>query len=155
MDYTIRIATPADADAIKEILPRLADFTIPPVRTPEQLWHGDRDLLVDWEQGENECLVYVATQESADDTVLGACMVTLREEIMSHAPSAHLEVLVLGAKAEGHGIGHALLQQAQVAAREAGALSMSLHVFANNTRARALYEKEGFDGELLRYHKPL
>ncbi len=153
MDYTIRTATPADAEAIKEILPRLANFDIPSARSAEQLWHGDRDLLVGWEKGERECLVYVATQ--ADDAVLGACIVTMREEMLSHLPSAHLEVLVIDEKAEGRGIGHALLLQAQVAAKEAGATSMSLHVFAGNTRARSLYEKDGFDGELLRYYKPL
>lgn len=140
------------------LLPRLANFQIPDVRQAEQLWHGDRELLLAWQRGERECLVYVATskgQDQTDGSLYGACIVTLRKELLSGEPSAHLEVLVLSAEAEGHGIGFALLQQAEQAARDAGAINMSLHVFANNTRARQLYENAGFDGELLRYFKPL
>jgi ribosomal protein S18 acetylase RimI-like enzyme len=36
-----------------------------------------------------------------------------------------------------------------------GALTMTLHVFAANTRARGLYENTGYDGELMRYIKHL
>lgn len=154
MQYTIRKASSTDAGIIKAMLPRLANFEIPPVRTPEQLWQGDRDLVESWEKGERECLVYLATQGN-DGDVLGAFIVTLREEVLNHEPSAHLEVLVVAEAAEGRGIGNALLQQAQIASKEAGAQSMSLHVFASNTRARAVYEKQDFDGELLRYYKPL
>jgi len=155
MEYTIRRATPADAEAVEPMLPRLANFTVPEARTPEQLWQGDRNMLIGWAKGENECVVYVATRDNDQGDVIGACIVSFREEMLSHEPSAHLEVLVIAEEAEGHGIGHALLNQAQEAAREAGAKGMSLHVFANNTRARGLYEKAGFDGEILRYYKPL
>ena len=82
-------------------------------------------------------------------------MISFRKELLSGDPSAHLEVLALDQPAEGHGIATALMQETERLATANGALSMSLHVFANNTRARSLYERQGFDGELLRYHKPL
>ena len=36
-----------------------------------------------------------------------------------------------------------------------GAETITLHVFAVNTRARDFYEKSGYDGELMRYIKEL
>ena len=56
---------------------------------------------------------------------------------------------------EGRGIAKALLAMAETAARDLGAGSMSLHVFAVNARARGLYERAGYDGELMRYIKHL
>lgn len=73
---------------------------------------------------------------------------------MSHASSAHLEALVVADNAEGQGVGGSLLAAAEEEARQRGALSMSLHVFARNQRARKVYERAGFDGELIRYIKP-
>ena len=32
---------------------------------------------------------------------------------------------------------------------------MTLHAFANNERARSVYDRAGWNGELLRYVKPL
>jgi ribosomal protein S18 acetylase RimI-like enzyme len=44
---------------------------------------------------------------------------------------------------------------AENAAQERGALTMTLHVFANNTCARHVYEELGYSGEILRYIKDL
>jgi ribosomal protein S18 acetylase RimI-like enzyme len=57
--------------------------------------------------------------------------------------------------AEGQGIGKALIQTIEQAVRQQGALSVTLHVFATNTRARAVYERLGYTGELMRYIKHL
>ena len=73
----------------------------------------------------------------------GLAVIRLREELLSHEPSAHLEVLTVAEGAEGRGIGKALVRAAEEGARDRGALSMSLHVFGVNTRARRVYEKLG------------
>ncbi len=87
--------------------------------------------------------------------MLGLSLVRFREEMLSHEPSAHLEVLAVAREAEGKGIGRALIVAAENAAQERGALTMTLHVFANNTRARYVYEKLGYSGEIIRYIKDL
>ncbi len=84
------------------------------------------------------------------DAPVGLILVTLREELMSHAPSAHLEAIVVAPEARGAGVGALLLTRAEDAAKDRGAHSLSLHVFANNSRARALYDKLGYDSELIR-----
>ncbi len=152
MNYTIRDATSNDVNNILPLLPRLADFEIPAQRTPEHLWQGDAELLKQWGRGEApHCIVKVAVADP--NTILGTAIITLREELLSHQPSAHLEVLVIAKQADGHGLGKALLQEVEKAAREQGVLSMSLHVFVSNTRARYIYEKLGYEEELMRHIK--
>jgi len=152
MSHQIRPATPADLDQILELFPRLAAFDLPPNRSAEDLWRGDAELLRLWSTGRvPQCLVFVAVDP--EQAILGIAMAQLREELLSHAPSAHLEVIVVRDDAEGQGIGKALIQMIEQAVREQGARSISLHVFATNTRARAVYERLGYSGELIRYIK--
>jgi len=154
MTFTVRDAGEADAEPIAALMPRLADFDVPASRNPEDLWRSDLAMFRRWLAGEApECLVQVAVDPAG--AVLGFAMTSLRPELLSHEPSAHLEAIAVAAAAEGQGVGKALLVAAEAAAAARGASSMTLHVFARNARARAVYEKAGYDGELLRYTKPL
>ena len=151
--FSIRPGIPEDADAVLALMPRLADFDVPETRNPTHLWKDDAALFRKWVAGEAECLVHVADDENGN--VLGFSMVRLRPELLSHEPSAHLEAIALDERAEGSGVARALLDVAEKDAAAHGALSMTLHVFANNRRARSFYDKAGYDGELMRYIKIL
>ncbi len=154
MEYSIRVALPSDGEAMRSLLPRLASFDIPARRSAKDLWRGDEQSLQAWLDGEApNCLAHVAVD--ANNAVLGLSLVSLREEMLSHEPSAHLEVLAVAREAEGKGIGRALIVAAENTAQERGALTMTLHVFANNTRARHVYEELGYSGEIIRYIKEL
>jgi ribosomal protein S18 acetylase RimI-like enzyme len=145
-------AKATDLDNMLELFPRLASFDLPENRNPEHLWAGDARMLVDWAAGKrDDCLVCIAKDEGG--RVLGVVMATLQPELLSHVPSAHLEALVVADFAEGQGVGGSLLAVAEEKARQRGALSMSLHVFARNERARKVYERAGYEGELVRYIK--
>jgi len=153
MSFDIERADPKDCDAMLALFPRLASFDLPNDRNPEHLWSGDAEMLREWAGGGNtNCIVHVA--KSPDGSIAGVTMVTLGPELLSHAPSAHLEVIVVSEKAEGKGVGKALLEAAENGARERGASSMSLHVFATNARARNIYKRAGYDEELIRCIKP-
>ncbi len=154
MSFRIRPAASEDGAAILALMPRLASFNVPKSRNPLDLWRSDAAMLQRWLDGDAaECLVHVAV----DDTqkLLGFTLVSLRPELLSHEPSAHLEAIAVGAGAEGKGVGQALLAAAENAASEHGAQTITLHVFASNTRAREFYARSGYDGELLRYIKEL
>jgi len=154
MSYRVREASPADVEAIRSLLPRLAAFDLPQRRSPEDLWRGDEQMLLRWRDGEEPDLVaHVAV--GGDEHVLGVAVTRLRKELLSHAASAHLEVLAVAAGAEGRGMGKALVTAAEEAVRALGAESMTLHVFGVNARARGMYEKLGYEGELIRYIKEL
>ena len=136
------------------LLPNLADFEIPVNRNPDHLWHGDRAMLQDW-LADQAPDTFVLVAVDASDAVLGVAIVTMKEEMLSHEPSSHLEVLTVSNKAHRQGIGRSLIEHSESEAKARGAGSMTLHVFSNNTRARALYEKQGFNGELMRYYKEI
>lgn len=146
-------AEPAECDAMLALFPRLASFELPNDRNPRHLWEGDAAKLREWAAGKiPECLVNVARGD--DGALLGLTMVSLREELLSHRSSAHLEAIVVAEGAEGQGVGRALLDAAEESARSRGAMSMSLHVFSTNKNARRLYARAGFDEELIRCIKP-
>jgi len=153
MDYSIRMATSNDVDDIIAIMPRLADFDVPQNRNPDHLWQGDLKMVHQWAAGErNDVDMCVA---STANKVVGVAMLSEREELLSSEPSVHLEVLALEKSAEGFGIATALMDEVEKLARQRGAKSVTLHVFANNTKARGLYERKGFDSELIRCIKHL
>ena len=148
-EYTIRPATWGDLAPMKDLLPELADFDIPPKRASEDLWQGDAQLLEDALQGNAEnTFAHVAVAQ--DGRIVGLTLITMRDELMSHKPSAHLEAIVVSPTSRGTGLGRSLLAHAEEAVMQRGARSLSLHVFAANHRARGLYNAEGFDAELIR-----
>jgi len=153
--YLIKPANVDDLEGIELLLPRLAEFDIPEHRNPDHLWQGDREIIRQWAAGNRDDMEIVVAVTDEERKILGVAVITMRKELMSGEPSAHLEVLALAKSAEGFGIGSALMQESETVAASRGARSLSLHVFANNTKARALYERQGFDGELMRYYKPL
>ena len=154
MSFQVRPAVADDGEAILALMPRLASFEVPESRDPVDLWRSDAAMFQRWLDGEApECLVHVAVDDANE--VLGFSLVSLRPELLSHEPSAHLEAIAVSEAAEGTGVGHALLATAEQEAKDQGAKTITLHVFAVNTRARGFYEKSGYDGELLRYIKAL
>jgi|TARA_B100000767_G_scaffold257717_1_gene265806 ribosomal protein S18 acetylase RimI-like enzyme len=145
----IRPATPEDQARLLELLPLLADFDIPQARKPEDLWLGDVPLLKAVLAGNtDQSFLDVAVNE--EGYVLGLALITMREELLSHMPSAHLEAIVVSPEARGIGLGRTLLQHTEAAVKKRGAHSLSLHVFNKNQRAKSLYTSHGFDNELIR-----
>lgn len=154
LNYRIVAGGPEHGEAMVTLLPLLASFEIPARRAPEHLWHGDRDMIVEWLAGDRpQSFARVALDEH--NALLGFAFVTMREELLSHAPSAHLEVLIVGEHARRMNLGEALTSAAEAEAASRGAQTMTLHVFGNNRRARPLYAKLGYDEELLRCIKYL
>jgi len=154
MNYTIRTATAADQNATLALLPELSDFDVPGYRNPDHTWQGDAKLLKQFfneQTPDTHALVY----EDAQSDIQGIAIYTMRSELLSGEPSAHLEVLVVSSNARRQGIGKQLIEATEKGAKTLGASSLTLHVFANNTRARSLYQACDFKEELLRCYKPL
>ncbi len=149
--YSVRPARADDRDEILALMPRLAAFDVPESRNPKHLWMSDARLLERWAEGdEDACLVHVAVEEESG-VIVGLAIATLRPELLSEEPSSHLEAIAVAEGMSGKGIGRLLLDAVEDEVRARGAQSMTLHVFASNTRARDFYEKSGYHGELMRY----
>ncbi len=147
--FSIRGARKEDEPEILALLPYLADFDIPVRRNSADLWSGDaalaRDILSDAAPSS-----FIDIAERDDGAMAGLIIVSLREELLSHGPSAHLEAIVIASHARGLGLGKRLMTHCEDKVRQMGAASLTLHVFERNQRARALYASKGFDEELIR-----
>ena len=152
MDFEIREATTRNGDALLVLLPRLAAFPKPDYRSDPEIYRTDERVLRRWLDGdEPNCRVVMA--EDMNGALLGFALLTLRPEVLSGEPSAHIETLVVAAEAEGRGVGSALMDVSDALARNEGAKTITLHVFETNERARKLYERKGYSTEWLRYIK--
>ena len=151
MEHNIcyRSAQQSDLDSILQLLPHLSDFELPLRRVARHLWEGDAALLTSVLE-QRSAVTFADVAVDSVGRIQGVIMVTLREELLSHAPSAHLETIVVAPAARGRGIGRSLLARAEYRAQELGAQSLTLHVFSNNRRARRLYQRGGYEEELLR-----
>ena len=149
LPLTIRPATPADQTAVLALMPELASFPIPPRRAPEPLWQSDAKLARAVLQGTvPESFLDVLVTPS--DRVVGLVLFTLRPELLSEAPSAHLEAIVVHPDVRRQGWGRRLMAHSEARVRSLGAGSLTLHVFDRNERAKAMYLREGYDLELIR-----
>lgn len=154
MSYTIRTSLASDEEALMRLLPRLADFQVPEGRNPRDLWFEDSELMKKALAGKTQnTQVLVATDSSQN--VIAIAMYTIKPELLSHSPSAHLEAIAVDPDHARQGIAKKLIDACSDGASKLGATCMSLHVFANNTRARSLYEHCGFDEEIIRCYKNL
>ena len=149
MILTTRAGESADADAIIELLPRLADYELPSRREAAMFWSSDADLVRTWATGDAPA-TFVRVGLESEARVVGAAIVTMNADYFSGEPNAHLEAIVVHRSADGHGLGRRLIEECEDEAASRGALAMSLHVLGNNHRARALYRKLGYDEEMIR-----
>jgi ribosomal protein S18 acetylase RimI-like enzyme len=77
------------------------------------------------------------------------------EDFFGEGAHCHISDLAVTPGFEGRGLAGQLLEYAEAFAREQRCARLTLSVFPGNTRARALYERNGFGLDLLRMGKPL
>ena len=87
--------------------------------------------------------------------MVGAGIVTYGPDPFTGRLNAHLLAIVVAPSVDGHGVGQRLMAELDEESRQRGAYTMSLNVFAENERARALYRRLGFHEELIRAVRPL
>lgn len=151
--FVLRDALLRDEPQMRVLLPELASFDLPAHRQPGQLWESDAELLAEHLRGgAQQCFARIAVDvgKRQSASVAGLTLVSMREELLSHEPSAHLEAIVVAEWARGAGLGARLMGDAEARAKSRGAKSMTLHVFGRNARARGLYAGVGYDEELIR-----
>jgi len=148
---------PARADDLATVLSlagRLAEFSIPPWRTGAQVIETERRVLTRaLATATPNAPVFVAEDSTA--VALGFMYLETVVDYFTGRSHAHVAILAVAASAEGRGVGRALLDAADQWARERGDPFITLNVFAQNTRARAVYERLGYGPETIRYVKPL
>ncbi len=161
---TIRQAAPADREFVLGLADRLVSFEVPPFRSKAEFADGDRRALAEWfarlpddshaeaQSAEADQALVIA---EVDGRPAGCAYLVTLIDFFTQQPHAHLSVLAVTAEAEGKGVGSALLDYAEAWARARGSARLTLNALVTNHRARAIYERRGFAGEYIRYHKTL
>lgn len=159
-EWRIRPAQADDGEFVRDLAPRLASgFPLPDWRAPGEIVDAERATLA-------EALSAIAHDKGRTDQALmiakgaqgergGFVYVQQQVDYFRKAASAHIAIIVVGAEQEGRGAGRALLDAAELWAHQRGLTMITLHVFAENQRARQLYERQGYRPEYVRYVKPL
>lgn len=149
---TIRRATSADEAQILALSARMAGFPLPPWRTAAEITGSDGQAMVDaLRAGHPDSEVFIAERGGE----VAGCLHMLVALDFFGRRHAHISVIATSQAAEGTGVGRALMAYADQWARDRQLPFITLNVFAANERARRLYEKCGFEVELMKYAKPL
>jgi GNAT superfamily N-acetyltransferase len=150
----IRAAAPADEAFILQLTDQLGAFAVPYWRTAAEIATADHIILLDaLHEPEPETSLLIAEAEPGKP--LGCVFSSTREDYFTHERHAHVEVLAVEPSAQGQGIGRTLMDAAEGWARSRGYRRITLNVFAQNGRAREVYEHFGYQPETVHYLKEL
>jgi GNAT superfamily N-acetyltransferase len=90
-----------------------------------------------------------------DGERVGCLHVLTKVDFFTGRAHGHISVIAVARAAEGRGVGGALMTWADEWAAALGYGHLTLHVFPGNTRARALYQREGYAVDMLTMRKDL
>ena len=152
VSVTIRLASRGDEAVVTHLATRLADFNLPRWRIPDEISTADARAMMN-----------AITAAGVDDQVFIAerdgrpvgCLHVQAATDFFGLRHAHISVIAVTAAAEGTGVGSVLVVYAEQWAVARGFTLVTLNVFAENARARRLYERNGFEPEVVKYAKPL
>ena len=151
---TIRPASPGDTAFILSLVPRFVAFELPKGRRKRETAaaiHTDIEhVLHEAPPGDH---FFVAEKPGEQRT--GFLHLQVQRDFFSGARACHIADLAVTPNHDGQGIGRALLAHAEEWARKNRCKLLTLSVFPGNTRAHALYERNGFNADLLRMAKPV
>ena len=130
----VRIASPADADAIGQLLHDFNSEYDEPTPGPDRLSERIRRMLA---VGDTKVLLGGTGPD-------GVAVLRFRAAIWSDALECYLAELYVVPQRRGRGLGRALMQTAMDVARAQGADHMDLGTSEDDVAARSLYESLGF-----------
>ena len=152
---TIRPARADDEPFLIDLTPRLADFSLPAWRTANEIAQSDRQILREALGGRLPgSVILVAASDSGGERA-GYVFATTKSDYFTHVDHAHVEVLAVDPHAEGRGVARALMAAVEEWSRLRGHSWITLNVFDRNIRARGLYDRLGYEPEIIHYRKAL
>lgn len=154
MTIAIRDGTEADRDFVVDTARRFAAFGPPPWRSALEVVGGEVRCLDDFFDGRLEGRRLLIAERPGGDP-LGFVFLEPAVDYFSGDRHGHIGMIAVSERAEGQGAGAALMRAAEEWARANHFPKVTLNVFEGNARARAVYERFGYQVETLRYVKPI
>jgi GNAT superfamily N-acetyltransferase len=150
----VRSAVAADRDFILGVVPRLRAFGDPPLRSANALDQAERNALERaLETPKEDATLLVA--ELDGEGVAGAAYAETGVDYFTGERHGHLAIIAVSETGEGRGVGRALIAAVERWASDRGYRFITLNVFVDNARARAVYERAGYAPDTMRYFKEL
>ncbi|MDQ6894770.1 MAG: GNAT family N-acetyltransferase [Acidobacteriota bacterium] len=150
----IRPAHGEDREWILPLSARLHDFGPPPWRRrPEMDAAVARAIGQVLDSPGKDTVVFVA--EDPERIPLGFVHVHTARDFFTQEEHGHVSDIVVASGAEGRGVGRALMAAGEGWSRARGHRLLTLNVFAENTRARELYDRLGFAADTTKLVKVL
>ena len=152
--FVIRGARASDREGALALVPRLRDFGPSSLRPVEALDAGETRALGNWFDGPPPGTALLVA-EDGEGAVLGIAYAEEETDYFTRQPVGHLGILAVAAVAEGRGVGRALIAAFEDWATARGFRLVTINVFAANARATAVYERSGYEKDVVRYAKAL
>ena len=150
----IRPASMGDQDFILSLIPRLVEFGPPAWRDVSQMISTDLQVLGDQLTNQPpDTAFFVAEDESGNP--LGFIHLQTGTDYYIHDKHGHIANVIVAPEGEGRGLGRMLIEKGEEWARSQGYGWLTLSVFAQNTRAREVYERLGYGEDIMKYVKKL
>ena len=150
----VRLFTSADTDFILSLVTRFSSFDLPEWRTAREIDQTNENLLCQAMKGpEPDSVIFIAEDENG--TRAGFIHLQTQTDYFNGEKHGYISDLTVDQTFEGQGVGRLLLEKAEAWARKENYHLLTLYVFAGNERARQLYERNGFQQELIKYAKEI
>lgn len=152
MAISVRSFNSQDKEFILSLVSRFSEFELPEWRQRDEIDNANRLALIKaMEQLEPESAIFVAEDETAGP--VGFIHLQTRIDYFSGEKQGHISDISVDSSFESQGIGRLLLNTADNWSRDQGYALLTLFVFAGNTHAQQVYEKNGFAQDIIRYAK--
>ncbi len=152
MHFQIRNFSSTDREFILSLVPRFSEFDLPAWRTKTEIDQTNhQSLLKAIEQPEPGSTILIA--EGENGTAAGFIHLETQTDYFSGEKIGYISDIAVLHEFEGQGIGRLLLNAAEDWIRQAGLRLLTLYVFAGNVHAQRIYEKAGFEQEVIKYVK--
>ncbi|HEV7838899.1 MAG TPA: GNAT family N-acetyltransferase [Gemmatimonadaceae bacterium] len=156
MGIRIRKARKSDLKAVVALIPRLRAFGSQWLRPDDSLDHAESEAIANAITSLPEGgVVFVAESPSLAGGVAGFAYAETSTDYFTRETHGHLAIIAVHGEAEGTGVGRKLLEAVEEWSAARGYRFITLNVFAQNERARKVYERAGYSPDTLRYAKKL
>jgi GNAT superfamily N-acetyltransferase len=154
LEIQIRPASVGDKDFINSLVPRLTEFGPPPWRDAAEMAATDIGVLTDrLDNQPSGTAIFIA--EDAKGARLGFIHLQTGSDYYIREEHGHIADVIVAPECEGRGVGRLLIERGEEWARSRGHRWLTLSVFAQNLRAREVYERLGYGADMIKYVKEL
>ena len=153
MTILIRALQPQDYEAVLKLTNRLSEFDLPEWRQTDQIDQTNLEMVRQaLAASDPDNAIYVAENKSTSQ-VVGYIRLQRQTDYFSGQPYGYIANIAVDQAFEGRGIGRKLLEKAEKWAQAEGFDQLRLHVFEENQHAQKVYEKIGFQKNIIDYIK--